>query len=120
MSVIFDWWNGLPVSFTDAFWTIAVGAATSIACGLLGCYLVLRRMSLIGDAISHAVLPGLVLAFIWTGTRNPLPMMAGAMALGVLTAFLTQALHRIGRVPTQRNFFGSAIARPPRRAQATP
>jgi hypothetical protein len=49
-------------------WTIAVGVATNASCAILGCYLVLRRMSLLGDAISHAVLPGnraglLLLAF---------------------------------------------------------
>ncbi len=95
-----QWWNSLPIHVTDAIWTISVGATCAIACALLGCYLVLRRISLIGDAISHAVLPGLVLAFILTGTRNPVPMMLGAMALGVLTAVLTEALHRVGRVPT--------------------
>jgi manganese/zinc/iron transport system permease protein len=95
-----DWWNSLPIGVTDAIWTIAVGATSSIACAVLGCYLVLRRLSLIGDAISHAVLPGLVLAFLWTGTRNPVPMVIGAMALGLLTAFLTELFQHIGRVPS--------------------
>ena len=85
---------------STAWWTIIVGACCSTACALLGCYLVLRRLSLIGDAISHAVLPGLVLAFLWSGTRNPLPMILGAMILGLLTAFLTEGFNRLGKVPT--------------------
>lgn len=97
-----EWWLGLwdNIEFTTAFWTIATAICCTVSCALLGCYLVLRRMSMIGDAISHAILPGLVLAFLWTGSRNPLPMIGGAMVLGVLTAVLTQTLTQIGRVPT--------------------
>ena len=80
------------------FWIVALGILSNVSCALLGCYLVLRRMSLLGDAISHAVLPGLVLAFLFTGSRASLPMFAGAMAVGMLTAFLSQSVHRIAKV----------------------
>jgi manganese/zinc/iron transport system permease protein len=76
-----------------------VGALVNISCGLLGCFLVLRRLSLLGDAISHAILPGLALAFMVTGSRAVLPMFAGAMVVGVLTALLTETIHRTGKVP---------------------
>jgi manganese/zinc/iron transport system permease protein len=79
---------------------ILVGALTNIACALVGCYLVLRRMSLMGDAIAHAVLPGLVLAFVFSGSLNIVPLFIGAAAIGLLTTFLTQTLHQYGRVPT--------------------
>jgi manganese/zinc/iron transport system permease protein len=79
--------------------TIAVAVACSSACGLLGCYLVLRRMSLLGDAISHAVLPGIALAFFFSGSLGGAPIFLGAMALGVLTTLLTQALRDYGNVP---------------------
>src|SRR5262245_35250417 len=79
---------------------ILVGALTNIACALVGCYLVLRRMSLMGDAISHAVLPGLVLAFVLTGCTNIVWMFLGAAGAALLTTFLTQTLHQFGRVPT--------------------
>jgi ABC-type Mn2+/Zn2+ transport system permease subunit len=79
---------------------ILVGALTNVACALVGCFLVLRRMSLMGDAISHAVLPGLVLAFVFSGSMNILPLFLGAAAVGLLTTFLTQTLHQYGRVPT--------------------
>src|SRR5690606_17501531 len=48
-------------------WIVAVGALCAVACALPGCFLLLRRMSMMGDAISHAVLPGLAIAFIATG-----------------------------------------------------
>lgn len=77
---------------------LVVGIACNVSCALLGCYLVLRRMSLLGDAISHAVLPGLVLAFLFAGKLAVLPLFLGAMAVGVLTAALTQGLSGLGRV----------------------
>ncbi len=80
------------------FWTIAIGVLCNTSCALLGCYLVLRRMSLLGDAIAHAVLPGIVIAFIIFESRAPVPMFLGAMGIGVLTAFLTQTVHRFARV----------------------
>ncbi len=83
----------------DDLWIIATALCCSIAAGILGCFLVLRRMSLLGDAISHAVLPGLALAFVFTGSRDPVAMMAGAMIAGVLTAYLTSTLNRWGRIP---------------------
>lgn len=80
-------------------WTIAVGAVANAACALLGCYLVLRRMSLLGDAISHAVLPGIALAFLASGSVSVPWMLLGAMVVGVFTALVTQLLHTLGRVP---------------------
>jgi manganese/zinc/iron transport system permease protein len=80
-------------------WTIVVGAVGNVACALLGCYLVLRRMSLMGDAISHAVLPGIALAFLLSGQIRGWPMILGAMLVGVLTSFLTQSVHQLGKVP---------------------
>lgn len=75
-----------------------VGALCAGACALLGTYLVLRRMSMMGDAISHAILPGLAAAFLLTGSRDSLVMLAGAGAVGALTALLTQWIHTVGRV----------------------
>lgn len=82
-----------------AFWTIAVGVVANVSCALLGCYLVLRRMSLLGDAISHAVLPGIAVAFLLIGQVTGPGIVLGAMALGLLTSFLTQTLHSSGGVP---------------------
>jgi ABC-type Mn2+/Zn2+ transport system permease subunit/Mn-dependent DtxR family transcriptional regulator len=80
-------------------WIIVVAIICNVACALLGCYLVLRRISLMGDAISHAVLPGIALAFLLTGQITSVFILFGAMALGVATAFLTESLQAVGNVP---------------------
>ena len=87
------------VDWIQAAWTIAIAAVSSASCALLGCYLVLRRMSLLGDAISHAILPGIAIAFWWGGTTAALPMFIGAVGVGLLTAVLTETVHRAGNVP---------------------
>ena len=79
-------------------WIVIVGFLAAASCALPGCYLVLRRMSLMGDAISHAVLPGLAIAFLLTGSRASLPMFLGAGIVGVLTAVFTQWVQNLGRV----------------------
>lgn len=83
----------------------------AISCGLLGNFLVLRRLSLMGDAIAHAVLPGLVLAFLLAPliagvigadaahlARHPLLMMLGALLSGVVTVTLIESIRRFGKV----------------------
>ncbi|RJO71928.1 MAG: iron ABC transporter [Myxococcales bacterium] len=82
-----------------AFWIVVTGALVNATGALLGNYLVLRRMSLLGDAISHAVLPGLAAAFILAGTRDLLPMLAGALVAGLVTALLTELIRRYANVP---------------------
>lgn len=77
---------------------VVVGALAAMSCALLGVYLVLRKMSMMGDAISHAVLPGLALAFLITGTRDAVWMLLGAAMVGVLTAALVEWIHGAGRV----------------------
>src|SRR5262245_25360303 len=77
---------------TTPLWAILVGIVSNAGCAILGCYLVLRRMSLLGDAISHAVLPGIALGYLFSGSVTGLPILLGAMALGVLTSVLTQGL----------------------------
>lgn len=79
-------------------WTVVVGALCAVACALPGCFLVLRRMSMMGDAISHAVLPGLAVAFLVTSSRASVGMFVGAAVVGVLTAVFTQWVSRFGKV----------------------
>lgn len=79
-------------------WIIAVGALVGLACAPLGCFLVLRKMSMMGDAISHAVLPGLAVAFLVSGTRESWPMFVGAALVGILTAVCTEWIRDRGRV----------------------
>lgn len=74
------------------------GALTASSCGLVGAFLVLRRMSLVGDAISHAVLLGIVVVFAITGSRATPLMVLGAGAVGLLTVALIEVVHKSGRV----------------------
>src|SRR5688572_27339028 len=79
-------------------WIVAAAVLCAMACALLGNFLVLRKMSMMGDAISHAVLPGLAVAFLVTGSRESVPMFIGAAVVGVLTAVFTQWINRFGKV----------------------
>lgn len=83
---------------SDDAWVLAIACLVSIACSLVGCFLVVRKMSMLGDAISHTVLFGLVVAYLLSGSRS-IPLMLGSAALvGVLTAYLTSVLHEYGRL----------------------
>ena len=73
---------------------VAVLAAAS--CGLLGNFLVLRRQALIGDAISHVALPGIVVGFLVAGEIATFPLMLGAMGAAILAAVLIETIRRVG------------------------
>lgn len=73
-------------------------AGSAIACALLGTFLLLRRQALMGDAIAHAILPGLAAGFLLTGSRGTLPMFLGALSAGVVTAVMVETLRRQRRV----------------------
>ncbi|MHC5113306.1 MAG: metal ABC transporter permease [Planctomycetota bacterium] len=106
----------------DTLAIMLIGVLAAISCSLLGAFLVLRRLSMMGDAISHAVLPGLAVAFLLTvwiqgavrdggvdlpawldsivmvNARSGPIMFAGAAVVGLLTALFTQLLHQYGKV----------------------
>ncbi|MGQ0572594.1 MAG: metal ABC transporter permease [Pseudonocardia sp.] len=77
---------------------VLVAGLTATACGLLGPFLVLRRMALLSDAVSHAVLPGIVAVWLIGQTRAPLPVVAGAAAFAVLCVLGIDALRSSGLV----------------------
>jgi manganese/zinc/iron transport system permease protein len=79
-------------------WIVIAGVLSACSCSVLGNFLLLRRMSMMGDAISHAVLPGLAVGFLLTGSRSSLVMFLGAAVVGVLTAVFTQWINRFGKV----------------------
>ena len=82
----------------DWLWIIVIGSLVAVSCSLVGTFLVLRRMAMLGDAISHSVLPGIAIAFLLTSSRNSWIMLVGAAVLGVVTAFMVQTLSSRGRV----------------------
>lgn len=77
---------------------VVLAGLVGVTCALLGNFLLLRKMSMMGDAISHAVLPGLAIAYLISGDRSSFSMFLGAVIAGLVTAALIQWLSRSGRV----------------------
>ncbi len=84
----------VPLSLTP----LLIGIFAAVACALPGNFLVLRRQALIGDAISHVVLPGIVVAFLVTGAISTWPMMLGAAGAAVLAVVMIEAIRRLGQI----------------------
>ncbi len=82
----------------DSFWIILSGSLIVISCSLLGCFLILRKMAMIGDAISHAILPGIVVAFLVQGGLNSFHTFFGAVLVGLLSTFLISFLNVKGKL----------------------
>ena len=91
---VLPWTDNLPVYG----WIFLMGFFVATACGLVGNFLILRRMALVGDAISHSILPGLVVAFLLARSRNSGVMFLGALAAGMLTTVLIELIHNKSRV----------------------
>ena len=79
---------------------IIIGTAILVAanCASLGAFLVLRQMAMMSDAISHAVLLGIVIAVFAVGGREPIPVIIGGVLSGILTVSLVELLYRTGRL----------------------
>lgn len=86
--------------FSDyTFRTVALGSAIlGLVSGALGTYAVLRRQSLLGDAISHAALPGIALAFLLTGSRVTLVLLLGALAAGWVATMAIMVVTSTSRI----------------------
>jgi len=108
----FDWQYVVVSTWTESGgyygWMALMGFLVAATCGLVGNYLILRRMALVGDAISHSVLPGLAVAFILAnlaggggvghGVRSPMVMFAGALGAAVVTTIMIEVIHKKTRV----------------------
>jgi manganese/zinc/iron transport system permease protein len=95
MSIGFLWdpWHSMT-----SVWLVVTAAFTALACGVPGTFLLLRRMSLTGDAISHSVLPGIVIGFLFSGSLESPLLLAGAAISGWLAVMIIEALCRRGGV----------------------
>ena len=71
---------------------------TAISCAVLGAFLVLRKMTMVGDAISHAVLPGIAIAYLLSQSRASLPMFLGAAMVGVFATVIIEILSKKWKV----------------------
>lgn len=86
-------WLWLPLQFDFMRFALAIAAIVAIPTALLSCFLVLKGWALLGDAISHAVFPGVVIAYVFS-----LPLAVGAFAAGMVCALATGYLHENSRI----------------------
>ncbi|TDE88858.1 anchored repeat-type ABC transporter permease subunit [Occultella glacieicola] len=87
---------------------LLIAVMSSVVCGVIGCYVVLRGMAFIGDAVAHAVFPGLAVAFVLQGS-----LVLGGMVAGVLTAVLVAVFSQNRRLKEDSVigiFFAAAFA----------
>jgi len=113
-------WDQVVTFFSFEHITIvygAIGAALlGICCGLLGCFIVLRKMSLMGDSIGHSVLPGICVAFIIMQTKSAVAIFAGAIVAGIVATWVISSITKYSRIKADTaiglvlsGFFGLGI-----------
>jgi manganese/zinc/iron transport system permease protein len=79
---------------SDSIWIIATGSLIALSCSWVGNYLVLRKQAMMGDALSHAILPGLVLAYLMFGMDNILAYIIACSAVGIVSVALIDLFKR--------------------------
>lgn len=77
---------------------LIIGGLAAISCALLGNFLILRKQALIGDAISHVVLPGIVVGFLLSGSTNSAGMVLGAAGAALLSVLMIEGIRRAGKI----------------------
>lgn len=87
-----SFWQNISIYFSSeyyTFWVVSIGAGIiCFAAGIVGTFSYLRKRALIGDVVSHAVLPGVAISFMLTGVKNPLYFLIGATTSGILSIWL--------------------------------
>ncbi len=88
------------LTFQDPSVRFAVAGSIllGLSCGLLGSFIVVRKMALVGDALSHAVLPGVALGFLWNMTKDPLAIFVGAVLAGILGTTVVSLIKQTTRL----------------------
>jgi zinc/manganese transport system permease protein len=99
----FDWFFAPFVDYGFMGRALAGSFALAFAAGPLGVFLVLRRMSLMGDAMAHAILPGVAVGFLTAGLSLS-AMTIGGMATGLLVALLAGAVARLTPLREEASF----------------
>ncbi len=99
--------NEIRLLLSDyTFQVVALGSALlGVTSGVLGCFAVLRKQSLLGDGVSHAALPGVVMAFLLTGSKNTEVLLLGALLTGIMSTLLIMIIVKYSRIK-----FDSALA----------
>ena len=89
----------MPFEWTYTLRNVLLGASIlGLIGGVMGAFALLRRQSLLGDALAHAALPGVCLVFLLTGSKQPLPLLLGALGAGVAGALVVLGIVRSSRV----------------------
>lgn len=89
--------EAIPLNYTDS--VVLIGAVIlGVAAGVLGAFAVLRQRSMVGDALSHAALPGVCVAFVATGAKDAATLAIGAAVAGLVASVLILAIERTGRI----------------------
>ncbi len=99
------------------FLLVASGSAIlGLVSGAMGCFAILRKQSLLGDVVSHAALPGVMLVFLLFRSKAPLPLLLGGAITGWLCTLVVLRITRSTRIPpdtalcgTMAVFFGAGI-----------
>lgn len=84
------------VTFQDPsmIWWMLAALLLGASCGLMGSFIVVRRMALLGDTLSHAVLPGVVLGYMWNMEKDPVAILIGATAAGLIGTLFVSLIRR--------------------------
>lgn len=90
----------LEMIFTDfTFQVVSVGSLLlGMISGILGCFAVLRKQSLIGDAVSHCTLPGIALTFLITNSKNIEVLLLGALLSGILSMYFITTITKYSKL----------------------
>ena len=91
-------WRFLSLQDHTVRYALLASVLLGVSCGLLGGFIVVRKMALVGDALSHAVLPGVALGFLWHSTKDPLAIFIGATAVGLLGSVAVSVIKRTTRL----------------------
>jgi manganese/zinc/iron transport system permease protein len=89
--------EGLPLPYTDAVVTVGAGLLGLVA-GVLGVFAVLRHRSMVADALAHAALPGVCIAFLATGAKSAGGLLIGAASAGLIGAAMILGIERTSRI----------------------
>ncbi|MCC5933530.1 MAG: metal ABC transporter permease [Candidatus Cyclonatronum sp.] len=97
-------------------WVLAGTVMLGLSAGALGCFAVLRERALVGDAVAHSVLPGVCLAFIITGDKDPLALLIGSVVFGWISLLVMDFVIRNSKISTDTSigmvlsvFFGLGV-----------
>ena len=87
-------WRFITLQDPSVIWWVLGALLLGASCGLLGSFIVVRRMALLGDTLSHAVLPGVVLGYMWNMEKDPIAILIGATIAGLLGTALVSVIRR--------------------------